>query len=65
MLRKMEGEWFGRKCVKWSGEVDVRTCWIFFEPASWRRIVGHFVAALRSRWGRAAQEVGVLYSLGA
>lgn len=39
-------------------EVDVaRTCWTFFAPASWVRIVGHLMAFERSIWRRPFQAV--------
>lgn len=53
----------GRKRERTEG--SVRTCWTFLEPERCRRTVGHFIAAERSRWWRAAQEVGVVYSVGA
>ena len=40
------------------GRGVARTCWTFLQPASWRRIEGHFMAALRSRWWRAVHDEG-------
>lgn len=48
----------GRKWRRWSGKVEVRTCWTFLEPASWVRTVGHLIAADRSRWRRADHDLG-------
>ena len=36
-----------------------RTCWIFLDPASCVRIVGHFMARERSMWAREDQDSGV------
>lgn len=57
----------GRRCVRMScvgvlgeeGGGEARTCWIFLEPASWVRMLGHFMARERSRWYRESQAVGV------
>ena len=53
----------GRRAVRCEGEV--RICWIFLLPLRWRRMVGHFMALLRSRWCLAAQVEGEVYSVGA
>ena len=46
------------------GAGAARTCWIFLDPASWVRIVGHFIARERSMWAREDQDSGVRYSAG-
>ena len=54
-----------RKRSRWGDEGVASVCWIFFEPARCVRMDGHFIAAERSRWSRAGQEVGSWYSVGA
>lgn len=62
---KVLSEAVGRKRRRWSGDVLVRTCCTFLQPASWVSTLGHLMAAERSRWRRDLQESTAVYSEGA
>jgi len=49
----------GEDVAEEGGAGAARTCWIFLDPASWVRIVGHFMARERSMCARESQDWGV------
>ena len=49
---------------KWDEDGVARICWTFLDPAKCVRMEGHLMAAERSRWRRAFQDSGEVYSAG-